>query len=142
MVVPHRNRDPRLVVAAVVRDDERRYLVTQRPPGTHLGGLWEFPGGAVEPGEEPAAALVRELGEELGIRAEIGAPINFAWHRDSQRDVLLLFFEACIESGTPYGREGQAVRWVTAAELAVLPTPPADADLIRALSSGCDDKRS
>jgi len=130
-----RSPEPRLVVAAVIRDGSGRYLVAQRRPGSHLGGLWEFPGGAVESGEEPAAALARELTEELGVGAEIGEPVTFAWHRDDSRDVLLLFYRASIRTGTPHGREGQAVRWVSAGELAALPTPPADASLIRSLAT-------
>lgn len=130
-----RPRDPRLVVAAVVRDASGRLLVQRRRQGTHLEGLWEFPGGAVEPGEEPAAALERELEEELGVAASAGDPITFAWHRDDHRDVLLLFFQARIESGAPHGREGQEIRWVTSGELGDLPTPPADAELVRMLVS-------
>jgi 8-oxo-dGTP diphosphatase len=126
----------RLVAAAVIRDRDGRVLVARRPPHAHLGGLWEFPGGAVEAGEEPAAALVRELTEELGVVARVLSPLTFAWHRDGSRDVLLLFYEAAIVTGTPNGREGQALRWVTREELAGLPTPPADAALIRALVGG------
>lgn len=123
----------RLVVAAVIRQRDGRVLVARRPAHVHLGGLWEFPGGAVEDGEEPAAALVRELREELGVDARVKSPLTFAWHRDGSRDVLLLFYEAAIEDGVPVGREGQEVRWVSATELALLPTPPADAALIRSI---------
>jgi len=116
-----------------MRDESDRFLVQRRRKGSHLEGLWEFPGGAVEPGEEPAAALERELKEELGVAAAAREPITFAWHRDAHRDVLLLFFHARIDSGAPHGREGQEIRWVTAGELRELATPPADADLIRML---------
>jgi 8-oxo-dGTP diphosphatase len=129
-----------LVVAAVIRDGAGRLLVARRCKRAHLGGLWEFPGGAVENGEEPAAALVRELREELGIEARVVAPLVFAWHRDESRQVLLLFYETAIETGTPTGREGQEVRWVTTAELAALPTPPADGALIRSIVG--EDSRS
>lgn len=138
MQPPHQPRDLRLVVAAVIRDHEGRLLVSQRRPGAHLEGLWEFPGGAMERDEEPALALVRELREELGVTATVEEPISFAWHRDAQRDILLLFFHARIESGTPHGREGQSVRWVTTAELMTLDTPPADATLIRTLAATVD----
>jgi len=127
------------VVAAVVRGDDGRFLLARRAPGSHLGGLWEFPGGAVEPGEAPAQALRRELLEELGVEARIGEPITFAFHRDAQRDVVLLFFEACITAGEPLGREGQEVGWFTGAELAGLATPPADAALVSRLARGALD---
>jgi 8-oxo-dGTP diphosphatase len=123
----------RVVVAAVIEDETGRFLVARRPLGRHLGGLWEFPGGRVERGETPIEALVRELDEELGVAAEVGEPMTFAWHRDAERDVLLLFFRASIGVAVPEAREGQEVRWVTRRELTTLPTPPADADLIRRL---------
>lgn len=123
----------RLVVAAVVRDGGDRLLVARRAPGQHLEGLWEFPGGAVEPGERAEAALARELLEELGVGVEVCEPITFAWHRDDTREILLLFYAARLLDGTPRGLQGQEVRWVTPEELAGLSTPPADAELIRHL---------
>jgi 8-oxo-dGTP diphosphatase len=124
------------VVAAVVRRDDGRFLLSRRLPESHLGGLWEFPGGAVEDGESPAEALRRELLEELGVAVNVVAPITFAFHRDRKRDVVLLFYRTCIESGEPAGREGQEVGWFTAPELALLATPPADAELIATLTGG------
>ncbi len=123
----------RLVVAAVI-EDGGRFLVARRRAGSHLAGLWEFPGGGVEAGEEPAVALARELREELGVEAAVGAPVTFAWHRDAERDVVLLFYEASIRSGSPRGVEGQEVRWVTRRELGALATPPADAELVGRLA--------
>jgi 8-oxo-dGTP diphosphatase len=123
----------RLVVAAVVRDASGRFLVARRAPGQHLEGLWEFPGGTVEAGETAEEALARELREELGVTVEVGAPITFSWHRDASREILLLFYRARLLEGVPRGFQGQEVRWVTPAELAGLPTPPADADLVRIL---------
>jgi len=123
----------RLVVAAVIRRDDGRYLLARRPPGRAMAGLWEFPGGAVEDGETAEAALARELREELGVGVAVDGPLTFAWHRDARREVLLLFYRATLGPGEPHGREGQEVRWVTPAELAELPTPPADAELIRRL---------
>jgi 8-oxo-dGTP diphosphatase len=123
----------RLVVAAVIRRADGRYLVARRPPGRPMAGLWEFPGGAVEDGESAEAALARELREELGLAVTVGDPLTFAWHRDARREVLLLFYRAELGPREPHGREGQEVRWVTAAELAALPTPPADAELISRL---------
>ncbi len=122
------------MVAAVVERDDGRVLLARRLPDAHLGGLWEFPGGAVEEGEAPAEALARELVEELGVRVAVGEPITFAFHRDEQRDVLLLFHAARIVLGEPCGLQGQEVRWFARGELASLATPPADAALIRRLS--------
>ncbi len=126
----------RLVVAAVIRADDGRLLVARRAEGQHLAGLWEFPGGAVEPGETAEQALVRELDEELGVAAQVGRPITFSWHRDGEREILLLFYRARVECGRPAGRQGQEVRWVTPAELVDLPTPPADAALVSRLERG------
>jgi 8-oxo-dGTP diphosphatase len=122
-----------LVVAAVIRRDDGRYLVARRPAGGSMAGLWEFPGGAVEEGENAEAALARELREELDVAVTVGEPLTFAWHRDDRREILLLFYRAELGPGVPHGREGQEVRWVTPDELAALPTPPADAELIRRL---------
>lgn len=90
----------------------------------------------MEDGETPAAALVRELDEELGVLVGVGGPLTFAWHRDEVRDVLLLFFTAWIVRGTPRGREGQEVRWVPRSELAMIAAPPADGPLLRAMAAG------
>jgi 8-oxo-dGTP diphosphatase len=122
------------VVAAVVQRDDGRCLLSRRAPESHLGGLWEFPGGAVEDGETPAGALQRELLEELGVEVEVGEPVTFAFHRDRQRDVVLLFFKVRITRGVVTGCEGQEVGWFSPAELPVLPTPPADAQLIARLA--------
>jgi 8-oxo-dGTP diphosphatase len=122
------------VVAAVIRDPEGRVLLTQRPADSHMGGLWEFPGGKIDDGEAYSDALARELEEELGIEIEVEKPLTFAVHEEVGLRILLLFFEARIVSGEPHGREGQAVRWVTAAELPAYRTPPADAELVRLLA--------
>lgn len=124
------------MVAAVIQDGEGRFLLARRRPGTHLEGLWEFPGGAMEDGESPDGALRRELREELGVEVEVGSPLTFAWHRDEVRDALLLFFTANITSGVPQGREGQEIAWVPRAQLASVAAPPADGPLLRALAQG------
>lgn len=98
-----------------------------------MAGLWEFPGGKVDDGEAPAAALVRELHEELGLEIAVERPLTFAVHEEPGLRILLLFFAARILAGDPEGREGQAIRWVSTAELAQLQTPPADAELVRHL---------
>jgi len=124
------------VVAAVIRDQEDRILLTQRPDDRHMGGLWEFPGGKIDDGEAPAEALVRELDEELGIKIKVDNPLTFAVHEEAGLRILLLFFNASILLGTPHGFEGQAVEWVLVENLMSYPTPPADAELIRQLAAG------
>lgn len=127
---------PTIVVAAVIRDDTGRILLTRRPVGSHMGGLWEFPGGKVEAGESPTAALVRELKEELGLVAEIGSPVTFSVHEEPGMRILLLFYSAVIGDGRPRALEGQEIEWVTPEELPAYPTPPADAELVRLLAGG------
>jgi 8-oxo-dGTP diphosphatase len=132
------NNPPReiTVVAAVIRDEEGRVLLSQRPENGHMGGLWEFPGGKIDDGEAPNEALVRELGEELGIEIVVQRPLTFAVHEEPGLRILLLFFEARISGGEPHGHEGQAVKWVAVNELSAFPTPPADAELVRLLARG------
>jgi len=99
-----------------------------------MEGLWEFPGGKVDDGESPQAALVRELHEELGITTRIGAPVTFAVHEEPSMRILLLFFTTTILAGTPRPMDGQDLRWVEPALLPTLATPPADAELISLLA--------
>ena len=101
-----------------------------------MGGLWEFPGGKIDDGEAPGEALVRELDEELGIEIVVQRPLTFAVHQEPGLRILLLFYGARIARGEPHGHEGQAVEWVAVTELPSLPTPPADAELIRLLMEG------
>lgn len=122
-----------IVVAAVIRDVHGKVLLTRRPEGAHMGGLWEFPGGKVEPGELPAAALARELEEELGLRAIVGDPVTFAVHDEPGMSILLLFFEAAMGPAQPTPREGQKIVWVAPPDLASYPTPPADRLLVERL---------
>ena len=99
-----------------------------------MGGLWEFPGGKVETGENPLDALARELDEELGLEIGVEKPLTFAVHEEPGLRILLLFFEVEILGGLPRGHEGQRIEWVDAADLPSYPTPPADAELVRRLS--------
>jgi 8-oxo-dGTP diphosphatase len=122
------------VVAAVIRDGAERVLITQRPHDRHMGGLWEFPGGKVEPGEAPAEALARELREELGLEIGVGAPLTFAVHEEPGLRILLLFYTARIVGGALTAVEGQSVLWVAASELPEYSLPPADAELVARLS--------
>jgi 8-oxo-dGTP diphosphatase len=121
------------VVAGVIRGSDGRLLISQRMPNDTLGGYWEFPGGKVDPGEELKAALVRELREELGVEAEIGAEIQRMVHAYPDRDVRLFFFEARIISGEPQKLEVADLRWVTLDELNDYQFPEADVPLLQLL---------
>jgi len=133
-------RTPIVVVAAVIEQDDR-FLVTRRPAGTHLAGLWEFPGGKCDPGESHAACLARELREELGVGAEVGAELIVVEHAYPERTVRL-HFHACRLTGTPVPLLGQQMRWITRAELAALDVPEADRALIQLLTSPRPDSPS
>lgn len=121
-----------LVAACALVDPDGRVLVTQRPPGKALAGMWEFPGGKLEPGERPEAALIRELAEELGIEVDVPclAPLTFASHAYDDFDLLMPLWVCRRWRGTPEGREGQALRWMRPARLRDLEMPPADAPLV------------
>jgi 8-oxo-dGTP diphosphatase len=123
------------VVAAVICDREGRVLLARRPDHKHMGGLWEFPGGKIHTNENPRAALVRELREELGVEASIGEPLKSAVHEEPGLRILLHFFAARLLAGQPGGREGQELRWVHPCELSDYPTPPADAELVALLAA-------
>jgi 8-oxo-dGTP diphosphatase len=123
-----------VVVTAAVIERDGCFLVTKRPAGVHLAGVWEFPGGKRHPGESLAECMARELQEELAIEAVVGREILMTAHTYPERVVELHFFE-CDIRGEPMPQQGQAVRWVPREELATLPFPPADAELIRKLSA-------
>ena len=121
------------VVAGVIRRADGRILITQRLADDTLGGYWEFPGGKVNPGEEPPAALARELREEIGVETEIGAQIHHIVHAYPDRDVRLYFFDARILSGEPQKLEVADLRWVTLDELMDYQFPEADLPLLEQL---------
>lgn len=122
------------VAAGLVRDDAGRYLVTQRRRGSHLAGLWEFPGGKVEAGETPAACLQRELAEELTATFSVGPLVETVRWEYPDRTVILHFFDCRHESGDIVPREEQAMAWVEPERLAALDFPPADRELIERLA--------
>ena len=125
-----------LVAACALIDTDGRVLITQRPEGKPMAGLWEFPGGKVEAGETPEATLVRELGEELGIdtAASCLAPLTFASHAYDDFHLLMPLYVCRRWKGIVQGREGQALKWVRAQTLRDYPMPPADLPLIPALT--------
>ena len=124
-----------LVSAVALIDVEGRVLLTQRPQGKSMAGMWEFPGGKVEPGETPEVALIRELEEELGIDtwASCLAPLTFASHGYDGFHLLMPLFACRKWAGTPRGCEGQALKWVRPLDMKSYPMPPADLPLVSIL---------
>ncbi len=125
-----------LVVACALIDVDNRVLIAQRPEGKTLAGLWEFPGGKLEPGERPERALIRELAEELGIKVEEPclAPLTFASHGYDSFHLLMPLYICRKWEGTVTPREGQQLAWVRANKLRDYPMPPADIPLIAHLT--------
>jgi 8-oxo-dGTP diphosphatase len=123
-----------VVVLAAIIERDGSLLVTRRLQGTHLAGLWEFPGGKCEPGESHEACLRRELEEELGIEAVVGEEIYSTEHAYPERTIRL-HFRLCAAAADPVPRLGQEMRWMTRAELDPADFPPADAELIGRLRS-------
>jgi len=121
-----------LVSAVALIDRDGRVLLARRPDHKPMGGLWEFPGGKVEPGETPEAALIRELQEELGIDtwASCLAPLTFASHRYEDFHLLMPLFACRKWQGLAQAKEGQQLKWVRKEALSDYPMPPADIPLI------------
>ncbi len=124
-----------LVAAVALIDRDGRVLLAKRPPGRPMAGLWEFPGGKVEPGELPETALIRELHEELGIETwdSCLAPLTFASHVYDDFHLLMPLYACRKWTGQPSGREGQSLAWVRPVEMKSYPMPPADIPLIAIL---------
>ena len=124
-----------LVSAVALVDADGRVLLAQRPAGKPMAGLWEFPGGKVDPGETPETALIRELAEELGIEvaASCLAPFTFASHSYSDFHLLMPLYVCRKWSGIPAAREGQRFAWVRPTRLGDYPMPPADTPLVAML---------
>lgn len=125
------------VVAVALTDRTGRILVAQRPAGKDHAGLWEFPGGKVEAGESPEAALVRELGEELGVTVDPSAlePLAFSSAPRATRHLLLLLYRCSEWQGEPRALDAAALRWVAPAALGDLAMPPADRPFVSILAA-------
>ncbi|WP_029353550.1 8-oxo-dGTP diphosphatase MutT [Bosea sp. 117] len=121
-----------LVAACALVDADGRVLISERPAGKALAGLWEFPGGKVEPGERPEETLIRELAEELGIQVKEAclAPLTFASHTYPDFQLLMPLWICRRWEGLAQGREGQRLAWVRPQKLRDYPMPPADEPLI------------
>ena len=124
-----------LVSAVALIDPDGRVLLAQRPEGKSMAGLWEFPGGKVEPGETPEAGLIRELHEELGIEtwSSCLAPLTFASHSYDDFHLLMPLFACRKWDGIPQPREGQVLKWARVQDLKDYPMPAADIPLIAVL---------
>ena len=124
------------VAAALIQDAEGRYLITRRREGSHLAGMWEFPGGKVDPGETLEACLRRELAEELSAWFTIGPKVETSQWEYPERTVVLHFFRATLESGVITPLENQAMVWVEAERFGDYDFPPADHALIELIQMG------
>jgi len=124
-----------LVAAVALVDTDNRVLIAQRPEGKSMAGLWEFPGGKVDAGETPEAALIRELKEELGIdvTASCLGPFTFASHAYETFHLLMPLYLCRKWEGTVTALEGQALKWVRPHALRDYPMPPADVPLVAML---------
>lgn len=123
-----------VAVAAIL--DGGQILLTRRRPDAHLGGMWELPGGRIEPDETPEEALRREVLEEVGVELEDVEPLTFSHHRYDEREVLLLFHRCRAATRPERSPEGLEMRWVPIATLPEVPLPPADGPLLAALGVG------
>ena len=132
---------PLIVTAALVENDGK-VLVTQRRPDAPYPHLWEFPGGKLEPSEDPRDCIVREIREELAIEVDVSAVYDVIYHRYPERPVLVLVYRCRWISGVIENREVAAHRWVTPEELANLDLLPADIPLVDRLNRGLPDEGS
>jgi len=126
-----------LVAAAIIVEDGR-VLLTQRKRGSHLEGMWEFPGGKLEADEDPKAALARELREELGIDVDVGDIVDVTFHKYETKSVLLLFYRASRREGSaaPRALDVAAFEWVDVTKLDIAKLPPADVAVVDKIKSG------
>ena len=131
--MPSTERDPIHVVAGVLRNGRGDVLIARRPEHVHQGGLWEFPGGKSEPGEQPGDVLRRELAEELGVEVLEARPLITVEHDYGDRLVILDVWQVLGWRGRVHGREGQTIEWVPPARLGERQFPPADEPVISAI---------
>ena len=124
----------RLLVVAAFIARRGRVLLSQRRADQSFALLWEFPGGKVEPGEDLATALVREIREELGCKIRVGNLVDLVFHPYPEFDLIMPLYRATIIAGTPHAREVESLAWVPRQKLAALPMPPADLPLAKKLS--------
>jgi mutator protein MutT len=127
-----------VVVAAGLLFQSGKLLITQRPPGGHLAGLWEFPGGKCEPGETLPECLQRELHEELGVVVNVRECVETLEHAYPEKIVQLSFYRCALVIGEPEGREGQSIKWVGSDELGQYQFPEADVQLLEKLKANPD----
>jgi 8-oxo-dGTP diphosphatase len=131
-----KNDDPvRIEISAALIFHGGKLLITRRPAGSHLGGLWEFPGGKREPGETFEQCLVREIREEVGVEISVGQLFEEITHDYPEKSVHLKFFNCRLLAGEPQPLACAAVRWVTKSELADFEFPAADRQLLAKLKS-------
>ena len=124
-----------VVVAAAVLIDQGKVLLTRRLDGQHLAGMWEFPGGKLEPGESPEDAVVRECAEECGIDVEVVDILDVTHHRYPEKDVLLLFYRCKLVAGEVQHLQVAEHAWVAPSELEDFALPPADERIVRRIRS-------
>jgi len=121
-------------VAAAVLERDGRFLIAQRPAGTHLAGFWEFPGGKRRAGESFEACLRREIREELGVEVEVGALLHETDHAYADRRVALRFYRCRLLGGSPEPLDAAELRWVPPGEFGSYRFPPADAEILAMLA--------
>ena len=124
-----------VVVAAAILIDQGKVLLTRRLDGQHLAGMWEFPGGKLEPGESPEDAVVRECAEECGIDVEVVDILDVTHHRYPEKDVLLLFYRCKLVAGEVQHLQVAEHAWVAPSELEHFALPPADERIVRRIRS-------
>jgi 8-oxo-dGTP diphosphatase len=123
------------VVAGALFDSQQRVLIAQRPPGKHMAGGWEFPGGKVDADEQPFDGLVRELREELGVTVHAATPLIAYEHTYADRNILLDLWHVTDYVGKPHSREGQPIKWVSVDQLPDADLLEADRPMIGALQA-------